>query len=106
MAKQIAFTYDNKEYVLEFTRSSIRQMERNGFDSAKAEASPMTAAYALFSGAFIAHHRNIDSRKVDEIFDKIGDLSEWASDLLEMYKDTFEATEDPDKGEIVRAKNW
>ena len=106
MAKQLVFTYDGKDYVLEFTRNSIRQMEKQGFDANKAEAAPMTAAYSLFSGAFIAHHRNTDSRKIDEIFGKIGDLSEWATDLLEMYKDTFEATDEPDKGEIVRAKNW
>ena len=30
--KQITFTYDGKEYKLEFTRRTIRQMEENGFN--------------------------------------------------------------------------
>lgn len=109
MAKQITFSYKGKDYTLEYTRSSIRRMERDGFDTNSAEQSPMSAVYALFRGAFYANHRSIDTKVVDEIFDNLGDLHEWADDLLEMYKDTFEPTADDSdekSGEIHRTKSW
>lgn len=110
MAKQITLTYKGKDYTLEYTRSSIRRMERDGFDTGSAEANPMSSVYALFRGAFYAHHSGLNSKVVDEIFDKIGDLREWADDLLEMYKETFEPTRDDDEnenaGEISRTKSW
>ena len=31
MAKQLRFTYQNKEYVLEYTRRSVEAMEKKGF---------------------------------------------------------------------------
>lgn len=31
MAKQIVFTYEDKEYTLEFTRRTVKQMEDEGF---------------------------------------------------------------------------
>lgn len=109
MAKQITFSYKGKDYTLEYTRSSIRRMERDGFDTGNAEANPMSAVYAMFRGAFYAHHRNADTKIIDEIFDKLGDLHEWADDLLEMYKETFEPTnddKDENAGEISRTKSW
>lgn len=110
MAKTIDLNYKGKTYTLEYTRSSIRRMERDGFDTSSADANPMTAVYVLFKGAFYAHHRNIDSKVVDDIFDKLDNLHEWADDLLDMYKDTFEPTnegeEDDGAGEITRTKSW
>ena len=31
MGKQLNFEYKNKEYTLEYTRESVKQMEREGF---------------------------------------------------------------------------
>ena len=31
MAKQLTFSYNGKDYVLEFTRNTVRQMESGGF---------------------------------------------------------------------------
>lgn len=107
MAKQLTFTYQDVDYTLEFNRATVRRMERNGFDASAAEASPMSAIYDLFAGAFQAHHRNVDSKKITDIFNHIGDIGEWAEDLLEMYKEPFETLADGDKeGEIKRTKNW
>lgn len=110
MAMQITFSYEGRDYTLEFTRASVKRMEDQGFKVHSAEAAPMSAAFDLFRGAFFAHHRNIDSRTVEKIFGKLGDLNEWTADLLEMYKDTFEPTNASDgeekEGGIQRTKSW
>ena len=57
MAKTINFTYEGKDYTLEFTRRTIRQMEDEGFVARNIDDRPMTLLPALFAGAFKAHHR-------------------------------------------------
>lgn len=56
MTSKIKFVYNEKPYVLEFTRNSVKEMERRGFDAAKVLEKPMLLLPDLFSGAFIAHH--------------------------------------------------
>lgn len=57
MAKQLKFTFKDKEYVLEFTRRTVTEMEKKGFVAAEVENKPMSTLPALFEGAFLAHHR-------------------------------------------------
>ena len=57
MAKQIVFTYEGKEYTLEFTWRTVKQMEDEGFVAQDIDRKPMTLLPALFAGAFKAHHR-------------------------------------------------
>ena len=57
MAKQIIFTYEDKEYTLEYTRRTVKQMEDEGFVAREIDSKPMTLLPALFAGAFKAHHR-------------------------------------------------
>lgn len=107
MAKQLTFEFDGIPYTLEFTRSTVRRMEKNGFDIAKVEDAPMSGIYDLFAGALRAHHPNTDARKIDAMFDKMGDLTGWAEDLIEMYKEPFETlADDKQAGEIKRTKSW
>ena len=37
MAKQLKFTFKDKEYVLEFTRRTVTEMEKKGFVAAEVE---------------------------------------------------------------------
>ena len=68
MAKQLNFEYENKEYTLEFTRESIKQMEREGFVAGDIVNKPMNTLPKLFAGAFKAHHRfDTKQKKIDEI---------------------------------------
>ncbi len=48
MAKQIVFTYEDKEYTLEFTRRTVKQMEDEGFVAQDIDRKPMTLLPALF----------------------------------------------------------
>lgn len=104
MAKEMYVEFDGKEYTLTYTRSSVKQMEDRGFNANTVQDHPMTAVHDLFAGAFLANHRSTDRRIIDRIFDEQPDLDELASDLMEMYRDTFAAT--GESGEKKRTKNW
>ena len=54
MNKQLRFTYDGKDYCLEYTRRSVEMMEKRGFIASDITDKPMTALPALFAGAFLA----------------------------------------------------
>ena len=68
MAKQIIFTWEDKEYTLEYTRRTVKQMEDEGFVARDIDSKPMTLLPALFSGAFKAHHRFVKQEVIDRIY--------------------------------------
>lgn len=100
MAKQLRFTYKDKEYCLEFTRRSVETMEKNGFVASDISDKPMTTLPALFAGAFLANHRYIKSEVVNEIFSKMTNKSELIGKLAEMYNEPIMAlVDEPDENE-------
>lgn len=100
MSKQLNFTYQDKEYCLEFTRKSVEQMERNGFVASDIKDKPMTILPALFEGAFIAHHRFVKKDVIEEIFSKMTNKSELIGKLSEMYNEPIMAlVDEPDESE-------
>ncbi len=64
MGKQIKFEYKNKEYTLEYTRESVKQMEREGFKGEDIMNKPMLTLPKLFAGAFKAHHKFDNKQKL------------------------------------------
>lgn len=100
MSKQLVFTYDDKEYCLEFTRKSVEQMERQGFIASDIETKPMTTLPALFAGAFIANHRFIKKEVVDAIFSKLKNKGDLIGRLAEMYNEPFTTlVDEPEENE-------
>ena len=87
MNKQLKFTYQDKDYCLEFTRKSVELMERNGFRAIDIESKPMTTLPALFAGAFLANHRFVKKETIDEIFSKMTNKSDLIGKLAEMYNE-------------------
>lgn len=87
MNKQLKFTYQDKEYCLEFTRKSVETMERNGFVASDLKDKPMTILPALFAGAFLANHRFVKNDVVEEIYSKMTNKQELISKLSEMYNE-------------------
>lgn len=85
MKNKITFTYGGKDYVLEFTRKSVEEMERRGFVAEDFVSKPMTTLPTMFAGAFIANHRFTKRKLIDEIFEKIDDKEELINTLAEMY---------------------
>lgn len=85
MTSKIKFVYNEKPYVLEFTRNSVKEMERRGFDAAKVLEKPMLLLPDLFSGAFIAHHPLARKKLIDEIYNAFDDKVGLLNALCEMY---------------------
>ena len=94
MNKQLKFTYQDKDYCLEYTRRSVETMEKNGFVASDIQNKPMTVLPALFAGAFLANHRFVKSDVIDEIFSKMTNKSELIGKLSEMYNEPIMALVD------------
>jgi hypothetical protein len=94
MAKQLRFTYDNKEYVLEFTRRSVEIMEKKGFVASDIETKPVTILPALFAGAFLANHKYEKPEVIDKIYSKMLNKQELIGKLAEMYNEPIMALVD------------
>ena len=100
MAKQLRFTYQGKEYVLEYTRKSVEMMERKGFVASDIENKPMTVLPALFAGAFLANHKNTKIEDIDTIYSKMTNKQELIGKLAEMYNEPIKALiDEPDESE-------
>ena len=85
MTEKIKFKYEGKEYVLEFTRQSVEEMERRGFVAEEVLTKPLTVLPTLFAGAFIANHRFTKRKVINEIFKQIDDKGGLLDALAEMY---------------------
>ena len=100
MAKQLKFTYEDKEFTLEFTRRTVTEMEKKGFIASEVETKPMSTLPAMFEGAFLAHHRFVKKNVIDEIFAKLTNKEELIGKLAEMYNEPIMALiEEPEADE-------
>ena len=100
MAKQLRFTYQNKEYVLEYTRRSVEIMEKKGFVASDIDERPVTILPALFAGAFLANHRYEKQDVIDAIYAKMTNKSELIGKLAEMYNEPIMAlVDEPEESE-------
>lgn len=104
MAKKIEFEYKGKEYTLEYTRESVKQMQREGFAAGDLVNKPMIVLPQLFAGAFKAHHRfDVKQKDIDEIFAQFKNKQALVEKLAEMYHEPMETLmDDPeDEGNAI-----
>ena len=109
MSKQLKFTYQDKEYCLEYTRKSVAQMEKSGFIASDIESKPMTTLPTLFAGAFLANHRYTKQEIIDDIFSKMKNKGELIGKLAEMYNEPIMTLiDDPeeDEGNVDWTPSW
>ena len=100
MAKQLRFTYQGKEYCLEYTRKSVETMEKNGFVASDIQTKPMTTLPALFAGAFLANHRFVKQEVINAIFEKMTNKGDLIGKLAEMYNEPIMTLiDEPDEAE-------
>jgi hypothetical protein len=100
MAKQLSFTYQNKEYVLEYTRRTVEIMERNGFVASDIEKKPVTILPTLFAGAFLANHRFERAEVIEAIYSKMTNREKLIGKLAEMYNEPIKALiDEPEESE-------
>ena len=91
---KINLTHNDKDYVLEYSRQSVKTMEQQGFILDELTAKPMTMLPMLFQGAFIKNHKGIKRSLVDDIYKDIHNRSELMEALMEMYADTLSSLMD------------
>lgn len=82
-----------KDYVLEYNRNSIKQLEARGFNFTKMQETVVTNMELLFWGAFLKNHNKIKLEKANEILDEMQaegyDLSELLEVLMEMIQEAI-----------------
>lgn len=109
MSKQLRFTYDGKDYCLEYTRKSVERMEKGGFKASDMEDKPMTTLPALFAGAFLANHPFAKQDVIDAIFSKMPNKTELIGKLAEMYNEPIMTLiDDPEEteGNVDWTASW
>lgn len=110
MSKKMEFVYDGKQYILEFTRKTVSELERKGFIASDVVTKPMSTLPTLFAGAFLANHRYVKSEVIDEIFSKMKNKDELIGKLAEMYNEPImtliEEPEEENKGNIEWTATW
>lgn len=109
MSKQLRFTYEDKEYCLEYTRKSVEYMEKNGFVASHINDKPMTVLPALFEGAFYANHRFVKKDVIDAIFKKMTNKTELIGKLAEMYNEpimTLIDEPEENEGNVSWTASW
>lgn len=109
MAKQLIFTFEDKEYTLEYTRRTVAEMEKKGFIASDITDKPMTTLPALFAGAFLAHHRFVKEDVINDIYTKLTKKEDLIGKLAEMYNEPIMAlVEEPeeDKGNVNWTATW
>lgn len=99
MAKKINFTFEGKEYYLEFDRMSVKRLESMGFNFDLLDDKPVTMIPLFFRGAFLKNHPKEKPNVIDKIFDEISDKDKLIEALAEMYVETLQSLMDePEKG--------
>lgn len=107
MGKQLNFEHKNKAYTLEYTRESVKQMEREGFVASDIFEKPMLTLPKLFAGAFKAHHKfDTKQKQIDEIFELFKNKQALVEKLAEMYSEPMEALLDDDNIDEGNAIAW
>ncbi len=111
MSTKITVTYQNNDYVLEYSRTAVKQMEQQGFVLDQISEKPMTMVPLLVYGAFMKNNKGIKRNLVDEIYehisDKIGDGENgFIHALLEMYAETVNTLTDNDSVDEGNKAVW
>ena len=94
--KTIEFTYEDKDYTLEYDAESVKKLEHSGFSFGKIEDHVLTAAEDIFYGAFEKNHKDVSRKKRREIWGAMSDTDEDGKDelseaLFEMINDAIKA---------------
>lgn len=105
MSTKIEFDYEGKRYCLEYTRETVKDMEKQGFVASRVLDAPVSMLPDMFAGAFRANHKYTNRKVIDEIFNKISDKNALVDTLSQMYSETIEALMETD-GDEGNAIAW
>lgn len=94
MAKSLTFTYGSEDYTLGFTLRTVQQMEQAGFVLDEITTKPSIRIPELVYGAFIANHKGIKRKLVDEIYSEFNNKDGLLKALVEMYDEARDSLVD------------
>jgi hypothetical protein len=98
---KITLTHENKEYILEYSRQSVKTMESQGFNIDQIDQKPATMIPLLFEGAFIKNCRGVKRKEMDEIYEGIKDKGAFVQALGQMCAETLSTLlEDNPEGNV------
>lgn len=109
MSKQIAFTFENNKYILEYDRDGVRETENSGFHISEADDKPLTTVMTLIEGAFLKHHATLSTDEIYRIYSHLPNKGKLIGALTEMYTDTIrtlQAEPAEDEGKAEWEMNW
>lgn len=99
MSKTINLSYKDEKYTLEFSRETVKYLERNGFVIADVSTKPLSTIPVLFEGAFRKNHKKIKRNVIDEIYRAIPNKDDLLGKLVEMYHYPIETLFDEEETE-------
>lgn len=91
MSTKINFSYKGTDYCLEYTRNTVKRMEDRGFSASRIIEAPASTLPELFAGAFLANHKFVDRKVIDEIYDAMKDRKALIEVLVTMYNEPINA---------------
>ena len=109
MAKQITFTYKDKEYILEYNRETVQAAGVPVSEINALEAEPLKAldiVPAIWEHAFDMHHPSCPKETRQEIYEAIkGKDADLQEALFTIYLNPLETLFDK-SGNVTWKKNW
>lgn len=104
--KQLNFTFDGRDYTLEFTRRTAQRLEQRGFDINAVATKPLTMLPMLFSGAMYMHHPDVSLARCDEIYDALGGKNELVGKMAEMYAEQLNTLLEDNPENVHWTASW
>lgn len=100
---QIKFTYEGTEYIMEFDRDTVAQVEK-AFDISISDVrdGKVSAFYGLFYGSFWKHHPNIKQQTVENFMKLMPDKQAMFRNLAMMYGNCVNTLlDEPEEGNAI-----
>lgn len=106
MNKKIEFSYDGKDYTLEYDRKSVRVMEANGLRINEIATQPYSMLEILWTGAFLKNHKNENNEKILDIYKHIKNKEELNAGLVSMFNETYTSLIGNDDSDESKNIEW
>lgn len=100
MSTQIRLNYNDKSYLLEFTRKSAKLIEHNGFNMDEISSKPNIMIPLLMQGALYKNYPKIKEKDALKMFEAQKNRNGLLTTLMEMYAETVNTFFDEDEEEI------
>lgn len=112
MAKQLTYTYEDKEYILEFNRETVCEVANRGVTDAmitmeNSVYDAMAAVPIIWECAFLMHHPSTSKELIQKMYEKMdkGEQGELMEALVELYYEPLNDTLNK-KGNVKWSKSW